>query len=675
MTAARSSGGPRSWQGSAARLIVLALLPASVVGCLSFEEPTPSPGPVTPPPTATPSLAPRGDATLVVGVPGDPTGFLPPATDPAAELLISVLYDPLYRLDETLSPHAELARSLPLVTGGGLSWSIPLASPGLRFQDGTPLQASDVVFSLLLARSPACPLGRDLCDAVARHLDAAIAPEPDRVALTLLEPYSPFLADVLGRLPIVSEVAVRAGAAAIVAGAGSLDPGAPDAQVARIAELTNAEACLAESAPFGCRLADHVADLERTLTAAGLALPSHAIWTDVTGTFDGEAYGGALLDRVAALGRVLSGNELDQLAASLVLIDPVTRPLGSGPFRLEAVVPGSGASLVANPAHVGGAPAIERIELRIVADPATATTLLATGELDWLPQVGPDGLTQLAGVDGIRAGARPLPIQRTIVFNTRRGRIYEDARVRRAFALCLDRDALVVDATGGSAIPASGWSSAGTWAFPGATAAPADAAAGAALLDAAGWLVGEDGIRHRGGTRLSSEIAIRPSRTDLLAFARSAAASLAACGIELRVVDLDLTGDLMVRQLQWPNPFDTVLMTRALGVDPDHDLEAYATEHATSESNPADANPGGYSSADADALIAEARAATTQAARAAVYARLDATLDADQPAWPVWFDAAAAAIADRVRIGEAPLDPTLPRYDWDLASWSLRPHP
>ena len=675
MSSARSAGGPRSRWGSGARLAVLALLPAIVAGCLSFEEPTPTPAPATPRPTATPSVAPRGDATLVVGVPGDPTGFLPPASDPAAELLISVLYDPMYRLDESLTPQPELARALPLITGGGLSWSMPLASPDLRFQDGTPLRSGDVVFSLLLARSPACPLGRDLCDAVARHLDDALAPEPDRVALTLLEPYSPFLAEVLGRLPIVSEAAVRAGAAAIVAGAGPLAPTAPDAQVARIAELTNREACLGDAPPFGCRLADHVADLERTLTSVGLALPSRAIWTDVTGTFDDEAYAGALLDRVAALGRVLSGSEMDQLAASLVLIDPVARPLGSGPFRLEAVIRGTGASLGANPDHVGGAPAIERIELRVVPDAAVATTLLATGELDWLPQVSADGLALLGGVDGVHAGERPLPIQRTIVFNTRPGRMYEDPRVRRAFALCLDRDALVEEATGGAAIPASGWSSAGSWAFPPGVPPPADPAAGMALLDAAGWPVGVDGIRHRGGTRLSSEIAIRPSRTDMLTFARSAAVSLAACGIELLVRDLDLTGDLMVRQLQWPNPFDTVLMTRILGVDPDHDMEAYSTEHATSESNPADANPGGYSSATADALIAEARAAITEAARAEVYGRLDATLDADQPAWPVWFDAAAAGISDRVRAGDAPLDPTRPRYDWDVASWSLRPHP
>jgi ABC-type transport system substrate-binding protein len=409
------------------RLGLLAVVPALVAGCLSFEEPTPSPAPRTPEPSPTASAPPRTADTLVVAVPGDPAGWLPPASDAASAFLVNVLYDPLYRLDPTLTPQPELAAGPPLVSGGGLSWSITLAGGDLRFADGTPLRASDVVFSLRLARSPACPLGRDLCDSVSRYLDELGEPSAERLTLTLREPYQPFLAEVLGRLPILSEVSVRAGAAAIIAAASGLNPRAPDAQVARIAEATNAEACLSEVPPFGCRLADHITDLESTLGSAGLAPPARAIWTDATGTFDEEAYAGALLDRVAALGQVLSGREIDQLAAALTLIDPVARPLGSGPFRLERVAPGEGLSLVANPYHVGGAPGIARIEVRIVRDPAAAATLLQTGDVDWLPSIAPDQVVGLDAAAGLHAAMRPLPLQRTIVFNTRPGRVYADA--------------------------------------------------------------------------------------------------------------------------------------------------------------------------------------------------------------------------------------------------------
>ena len=50
---------------------------------------------------------------------------------------------------------------------------------------------------------------------------------------------------------------------------------------------------------------------------AVLALPPRAVWTDTTGTFDEEGYAGSLLDRVAALGQVLSGREMEQHAAAL----------------------------------------------------------------------------------------------------------------------------------------------------------------------------------------------------------------------------------------------------------------------------------------------------------------------------------------------------------------------
>jgi ABC-type transport system substrate-binding protein len=633
---------------------------------------------------------PSDPGTLVVGVARDPVRMLPPAEDPASALLVDVLYDPLYRLDETLTPVPELAAGLPLVSADGLTWTITLAGHDLRFADGSPLRPSDVVFSLRLARSPACSFGRDLCDLVAGALDeiedtsgggggvedpdgpGGVRPPPT-VSLTLREPFAPFLAGVLAQLPIVSESAVREGVAAITDAAADMDPGAPDALVTRVAEATNADACLSEAPPFGCRLADHTAPLEQMLTSAGVGLPPREAWTNVTGTFDAEAYGGALLDRVAALGNVLSGRPIDREAAALGLLDPVAGPFGSGPYRIERWTPGRGLELVANPFHVGGPPGIERIFVRVVPDTATAATLLLTGDLDWLPSVPDDQLPALAGAPGVVLGVRPLATQRTIVFNTRPGRVFDDARTRRAFARCLDRESLAADATDGAAIAVGSWGAPGSWAFPAFPGVPRDTAEASGLLDEAGWAPGPDGIRVRGGQRLSSAIAIRPTRTDLLAFATGAATSLRECGIELVVEDLDLTGNRLLEQLQWPNDFETVLIARPLAVDPDGDMEPYDGARATTEEDPADANPGGYRSEAVDALIAEGRRATTVDLRGEVYRRLAALLDADVPAWPIWYDTAAAAISERVSTPAGPVDPGRPRYAWDLAAWSLRP--
>ncbi len=132
-----------------------------------------------------------------------------------------------------------------------------------------------------------------------------------------------------------------------------------------------------------------------------------------------------------------------------------------------------------------------------------------------------------------------------------------------------------------------------------------------------------------------------------------------------------MTGDSVLEQLRWPNDFDTLFTMRSLATDPDADLEAFESSHATSADEEIDANPGGYRSAVADQLILQAREATDMAVRADLYGRLQDVLDQDVPAWPVWFDSGWAAISDRVRGPNGPIDTSQPRYAWDIPRWTL----
>lgn len=668
------TGGHRARRSRGA-IAALASLALVVSGCLSFDEPSPSPAPPTQTPEPTAEPGPRDPTALVIAARSDPHSLLPPGDDVTSSLLIDLLYDTLYRLDDHLEPQPDLAVALPTVSPDGLTWEMDIVGVEPRFQDGWPLTPSDVAFSLEVAGSPSCTLGRDLCDTVAAHLRSVEATSSAHVRLTLDAPFAPFLAEVLGQLPILNESAVRAGTGGLLGATAGMDASAPDRQVAAITTALNADPCLVAVPPFGCRLADHVGELEATLTRAQLPLPAHEIYTDVTGTFDAEAYAGALLDRVDTLGQVLSGFGVDQVAAALPLLDPMARPLGSGPYLVDKDVPGAAIELEANPFHPGGPPTILRIVIRIIREPAVAATMLATGDVDWLLQVEPGQLATLQGAPDLTVAQRPLPEQLAIVFNVRPGRIYQDQRTRQAFALCLDRAALAGATGDGGAILATGPLAAGSWAIPSPRPSARDVAAARALLSAAGWTPGTDGIMVQGTERLSSGIAVRTSRSDLLAFAQGAAAQLRDCGIELVVRDLDLTGDLLLSQLQWPNDFDTVLVTNMLGVDPDHDLRAVEGAHATTADNPADANPGGFTSARIDALIEAGRAGATQAARVASYATLQAALDEEVPLWPLWYDAAWAAISTRVQAPDGRIDPSGTRYQWGVEHWTLAPVP
>ncbi|CAN5720116.1 hypothetical protein BH23CHL8_BH23CHL8_27240 [soil metagenome] len=442
--------------------------------------------------------------------------------------------------------------------------------------------------------------------------------------------------------------------------------------MARINESLTAERCISEEPPQGCRLTDYRVEMERVMGRAEVALPSRAAFTDQTGLFDEHRYSVVLLDRLNSLGQVLNTVAADRQAAALALLDVTARPLGGGPFRLDRVEEGTRFILNANNAHSGGPPALARVEVNVERDAAVAVTRLLTGEADWILEVGPEQAPLLVGIPGIRSADRPLGVQRGILFNVRPGRVYFEARIRRAFALCLDREGLAVQLDPDRPVARAPYA-ASTWALPEVEARPRDVEAATALLKAGGWRPAADGIRAREGVRLSSTIAVRPSRVDLLTFAYGAAEQLSECGIELVVEELDLTGDTMLSQLQWPNEFDTLLLARPLGADPDTDVRVFESSRITSRDNAADANAGGFTSALADHLIDQARSTLDEEARREAYAELQGVIEDEVPYWPLWYDSMESAIADRVRSPDGPLDPSTERFAWDVASWSVRP--
>jgi ABC-type transport system substrate-binding protein len=622
-----------------------------------------------PTPPATQKPVARSRQTMVVMAADPPTRLLPPATNPTEDLLTDLLYDPLYRLDDAFQPVPELARDLPEVSKDGLTWRIPIKADA-RFHNGQKVTPEDVMFSLRMAASPSCPLGRDLCAAVRDHLAASPERDEDEVIVTLTEPHAPFLVEALGRLPILSEAAVTSATADLIAAADRLSQDRPDAVVDAITEQMLRAACADAEPPDGCRLTDHRPQLERIFSRAGLQLPSEVPYTDENGLFDEDAYVGQLLERLAALGQVFTTTDADKRSAALGLLDATVAPLGGGPYRLDGVEEDGDYILVANKEHTRTAPMIDRIVVDIERDPSVAVTRLLSGEADWILEVGPELEEAVTGIDGVSAAPRALDLQYGILFNVRPERVYFDREARRAFALCLDHEALALRLDPERAMATTPYT-ASSWALPDATPQPRDVSAAIGLLDAAGWLPGEDGVRERDGRRLSSTIAVRPTSVDLFTFANEAAAQLAECGIELVVEELDLTGGTMLDQLLWPNDFDTLLLARLLGPDPDSAVRTFESSRITTEQNQADANPSGFTSSLADHLISSARETLDPVVRAEAYAGVQDLLAQDVPYWPLWYESSMSALSTRVRDAHGPVDTSAPRFDWDISSWSL----
>jgi peptide/nickel transport system substrate-binding protein len=126
--------------------------------------------------------------------------------------------------------------------------------------------------------------------------------------------------------------------------------------------------------------------------------------------------------------------------------DPAGAP-GTGPFTLDWYRDGN-ARLVRNEAFFGGRPLLDAIEVRMFEKPEAMANALLSGEIDLASNVGTVAGRSAQGRDGIQIVRRPNDLAMPIVMRTADGP-FADPRVREAFRLATDREAMVKQVLGG----------------------------------------------------------------------------------------------------------------------------------------------------------------------------------------------------------------------------------
>ncbi|HKE37175.1 MAG TPA: ABC transporter substrate-binding protein, partial [Candidatus Baltobacteraceae bacterium] len=208
-------------------------------------------------------------------------------------------------------------------------------------------------------------------------------------------------------------------------------------------------------------------------------------------------------------------------------------PVGIGPFRYKKWLRGDRIELEANPYYWRGRPKLARIEFLLVGEDATAITMLQTHGLDLFVGPGPASLARLSSMPDLRVLTQPSMEFAVLAFNVSHP-IVADVRVRRAVEMTIDRYALLRKVRRGfgtvqeSIVP------------PGLPITPAipfvryDPAGARALLDRAGWRLQSDGIRAKGGTRLSLAVSYEAQSAMQSGTVEYVRAMLHDAGIELQ---------------------------------------------------------------------------------------------------------------------------------------------
>lgn len=139
-----------------------------------------------------------GGRANVVIQPEPPSLMLGLVQNAPAQQVAGNIYEGLLRYDTKLNPMPSLAKSWE-VSDDGLTYTFHLQH-GVKWHDGQPFSADDVVFSADVFLRKTHPRFRAVLD----HVESITAPDADTVVFRLKSPFGPFLNSFeVGSMPIV----------------------------------------------------------------------------------------------------------------------------------------------------------------------------------------------------------------------------------------------------------------------------------------------------------------------------------------------------------------------------------------------------------------------------------------------------------------------------------------
>ena len=183
-----------------------------------------------------------------------------------------------------------------------------------------------------------------------------------------------------------------------------------------------------------------------------------------------------------------------------------TNPVGTGPYVFKTRVAGSHIEFAPNPKYHRGAPKLTSLIQKYVPDQQTLYAQYQTGEADifdviqGIPPLLYSRAKQIAGTS-IQMTAQPFV--EFIYFNCGKPQ-FADKRVRQALYMAVDKKGWAEAVYYGLPSPTLSWLPPSHWAYNKSLKDPGfDPKKAAALLDAAGWTVGADGVRAKDGMPLA----------------------------------------------------------------------------------------------------------------------------------------------------------------------------
>ena len=331
-------------------------------------------------------------------------------------------------------------------------------------------------------------------------------------------------------------------------------------------------------------------------------------------------------------------------------------PIGTGPYKLASWDEGQAITLEKNADYFRGEPNIDTIVFKIVPDDNAKALQLRAGELD-LALLTPKDAATFADEEGFACYDMETADYRGILFNFQNEYWQENRDLIPAVCYAIDREAIIDAVLLGQGMAAYGPLQRNIYNYEDVEHYDYDPEKARAVLEAAGCVLGEDGFYTRNGETVGFVISVGAGDQVRIDMAQIVAQQLREIGMDVTVdipAQVDWSGQ-MAYLIGWGSPFDA----------DDHTYKVFGTDKG--------ANYSGYSNADVDRYLTEARESDDPAVRAEAYANFQKALAADPAfAFICYIDANYVADASITGIDA---DTVMGHHGvgifWNVAEWTI----
>lgn len=287
---------------------------------------------------------------------------------------------------------------------------------------------------------------------------------------------------------------------------------------------------------------------------------------------------------------------------------PASKPVGTGPFVFQSWKAGDRITLSANKSYWGQKAKVDSLVIRAIKDPSQRLNELKAGTIDFTSDLTPDSLKEIKADSNLTAVLKPSFNVGFLSLNNR-NQYLKNQKVRQAISMAINKKAIADAFWNGLAVSNASFVPP-TLAWANSKKVPADYKYDPA---AAKKLLAEAGYASGFSLDLWYMPVARPYFPNPKPIAEAIAADLSAIGIKVNQRTEDWAKYLQDRNKEPGFDMYMIGWTGDYG-DPDNFYGGYYGPNAADDIN--------YTNPQLNTLLEKGRAATSKAAKAAIYAQV-----------------------------------------------------